>query len=139
MLIARMESNPEDFEYGGRMYAVAASRDLSPRDAKAIDNARNELLLEPALAQRVITALVAPTEKVEQAYKPFHSTGTSGQQLAATGIQAGTWVDSRAVYGSQMGQGQLSVDSGGPYQTLVIGKERIDERFVSTVKSKLGL
>jgi len=70
MLIQRMQTNPEDFDYGGKLYRMAEQAQMSARDKKACSAAHDEYIKEPRLMAEVLKALlVQPEEDVERAYR----------------------------------------------------------------------
>ena len=70
MLIQRMQTHPEDFDYGGKLYRVTEQAQMSARDKKACSAAHDEYIREPRLMAEVLKALlVQPEEDVERAYR----------------------------------------------------------------------
>lgn len=72
MLIARMKTNPEDFDYGGRFYRVRTAIEqtsdpagwISPRDFEALTEAYGRLILEPKFSEWVYGEIFNPKEDV---------------------------------------------------------------------------
>jgi len=70
MLIERMKTNPEDFNYGGKLYRAVDAERLSVRDLKAYNDAHDRYIKEPALMVSVLQALlVQPDEDEMSKYK----------------------------------------------------------------------
>jgi hypothetical protein len=78
MLIERMQTHPEDFGYGGKLYRLLDIEQMSTRDMKAFKDAHDRYIKEPNLMARVLEALLAQPEKEEK-----------NKVIAARGYQAG--------------------------------------------------
>lgn len=80
MLIQRMQTNPEDFNYGGKLYRMAEQAQMSARDKKACSDAHDEYIKEPRLMAEVLKALLVQPEeeKVEMTLKTQMRAGTLG-------------------------------------------------------------
>ena len=65
MLIQRMQTNPEDFDYGGKLYRMAEQAQMSARDKKACSAAHDEYIKEPRLMAEVLKALLVQPEENE--------------------------------------------------------------------------
>jgi hypothetical protein len=78
MLIERMQTHPEDFGYGGKLYRVLSGEHLSERDKKAFNDAHDLYIKEPNLMASVLGALLAQPEE-----------GEKNKVIAARGYQAG--------------------------------------------------
>jgi hypothetical protein len=93
MLIERMQTNPEDFHYDGKLYRMTEQVQMSARDKKAYDAAHDLYLLEPALMVRVLETLMAPPEEKEEkvTYKAQgrYGFGINDHQLQGTEV----WID----------------------------------------------
>lgn len=63
MLIERMQTHPEDFDYGGKMYRMAEQAQMSARDKKACTDAHDAYIKEPRLMAEVLKALLAQEER----------------------------------------------------------------------------
>jgi len=66
MLIERMQTNPEDFNYGGKLYRALDAERISARDLKAYNDAHDLYIKEPALMATVLQALLAQPEAKEK-------------------------------------------------------------------------
>lgn len=135
MLIERMHTNPEDFEYGGKLQGIANDGDLSERDRAAIIRAFEELIKEPKLMERVITALLAQPEQEETQYKMYGqarmSINNSGQGLYASGFS-----DPRL----ELGSPGFAVHELKPaHASLQVGQQSLTENMIKTIKQKMGL
>lgn len=62
-MIDRMQTNPEDFDYGGKLYRMAEQVQMSARDKKAISEAHDEYIKEPRLMAEVLKALLVQPEE----------------------------------------------------------------------------
>ena len=74
MLIERMQTHPEDFNYGGKLYRALDAERLSARDMKAYNDAHDRYIKEPALMVTVLQALLVQPEDekrevIERAYQ----------------------------------------------------------------------
>lgn len=78
MLIERMQTHPEDFGYGGKLYRLLDIEQMSTRDMKAFKDAHDRYIKEPNLMARVLEALLAQPEKEDK-----------NKVIAARGYQAG--------------------------------------------------
>jgi len=65
MMIERMKTNPEDFDYGGKLYRMAEQAQMSARDKKACSAAHDEYIKEPRLMAEVLKALLVQPEENE--------------------------------------------------------------------------
>jgi len=63
MLIERMQTHPEDFNYGGKLYRALDAERLSARDMKAYNDAHDRYIKEPALMVTVLQALLVQPEE----------------------------------------------------------------------------
>jgi hypothetical protein len=66
MLIERMQTNPEDFGYGGRLYHMYENKKVSARDGEALYKAHDKYVLEPRLMVQVLETLLAQPEQPEE-------------------------------------------------------------------------
>lgn len=96
MLIERMKTNPEDFDFGGKLYSVHERRHMSARDKDAVLDAYDKYIVEPKFMAEVLTALTAPVETEEQAFKAYTSGRSGGKSMLGNAV-----IDSRAIYGNQ--------------------------------------
>ena len=71
MLIERMQTNPEDFNYNGKLRGAYDGAMMSSRDKKALNDAHDRYIKEPQLMVSVLEALTAQPEKDEAIYKPY--------------------------------------------------------------------
>lgn len=96
MIIARMQTNPEDFAYGGKLYRVGETSALSARDRVVVNAAHDEYIKEPNLMAEVLKALLVQPEKEETGtvqYRPAMTFDSSGN-LGITGTTANNmWFD----------------------------------------------
>lgn len=92
MMIERMQTHPEDFNYGGKLYRVTEQGQMSARDRKAFNEAHDKYILEPNLMVMVLTALMAEPEKEDKKMVKFRT-----QERYNTGF-----TDSRGLYGSAL-------------------------------------
>jgi hypothetical protein len=81
MLIERMQTNPEDFNYGGKLYKVMDQSHMSARDMRAFSDAHDLYIKEPALMGSVLQALLAQPVAKEK-----------NEVIAARAYQAGLGV-----------------------------------------------
>ena len=65
MLIERMQTNPEDFNYGGKLYRVTEKAQMSARDLKAYVDAHDTYIKEPRLMVHVLESLLVQPEEEE--------------------------------------------------------------------------
>lgn len=146
MLIERMHTNPEDFEFGGRLRDVATSGELSDRDKTAIRRAYEEMIVEPKLSERVLTALLAPRAEAPRVTHP------GGVFRTQSGFNGTSWTDPAGIYGSplqaqsdqqmyaqRLAQANVAQNMAISSQGLTIGGERLDGGMLRTIKNKLGL
>jgi hypothetical protein len=96
MLIERMQTNPEDFNYGGKLYRALDAERVSARDMKAYNDAHDRYIKEPALMATVLQALLAQPEeeeigmtkfKTQERYamnqiKPFGAASIKGEEVS---------------------------------------------------------
>jgi len=75
MLIERMQTHPEDFNYGGKLYRVLDVERLSVRDLKAYNDAHDKYIKEPTLMVSVLQALLAQPEEEEIGMTKFKTQG----------------------------------------------------------------
>lgn len=107
MIIERMHTHPKDFEDGEFYRFVAHGYAMSARDAAAVQAAYGELILEPKLAQDVITSLMDPQKPVQfREAMRLSSNGNLGiGTTPAWGVAAGTpgvWVDGEQFTGAMI-------------------------------------
>ena len=95
MLIERMKTNPEDFDFGGKLYSVHERRHMSARDKDAVLDAYDKYIIEPKFMAEVLLALTAPVETEEQSFKAYTSGRSSGKSMLGNAV-----IDSRAIYGN---------------------------------------
>ena len=69
MLIERMQTHPEDFNYGGKLYQMYENKHVSARDGEALYKAHDRYIKEPNLMARVLEALLAQPEEEEEKNK----------------------------------------------------------------------
>ena len=96
MLIERMKTNPEDFDFGGKLYSVHERRHMSARDKDAVLDAYDKYIIEPKFMAEVLLALTTPVETEEQSFKAYTSGRSSGKSMLGNAV-----IDSRAIYGNQ--------------------------------------
>jgi hypothetical protein len=65
MLIERMQTNPEDFSYAGKLYRAINTDQMSTRDIRAYNDAHDRYIKEPRLMAEVLKALLVPPEEEE--------------------------------------------------------------------------
>lgn len=70
MIIERMQTNPEDFNYGGKLYSAFENKKVSARDSKALKEAHDLYILEPRLMAQVLESLLAQPEKEDDPRRP---------------------------------------------------------------------
>lgn len=156
ILIERMHSHPEEFAGGFAKLSRFTSHgyNMSERDQKAVQAAYGELLLEPALAEDIITALVVKEEEPAEAMR----LSSSGLGIS-TGTYAHGFSDPRQQYGSPYQQAQQQVIkqqlaaqmTNAAMQThpplklspgvpgLSLDGEHLTGSMVKTIKQKLGI
>ena len=105
-MIERMHSHPEEFAGGYARLSrfTSPGYGMSERDQKAVQAAYGELLLEPALAEDIITALVVKEEEPAEAMR----LSSSGLGIS-TGTYAHGFSDPRQQYGSPYQQAQNQI------------------------------
>ena len=87
MLIDRMRTNPEDFDYGGKLYRMAEQAQMSARDKKACSAAHDEYIKEPRLMAEVLKALLAqPEEDKKMRVGTLGITGTTVNKMWFDGV-----------------------------------------------------
>ena len=96
MMIERMQTHPEDFAQGGKLYRLFDTYRVSDRDREALNAAHDKYIKEPGFMVAVLTALMAEPEKEDWQKVKFRT-----QDRYATGF-----TDSRALYGSELGNAQ---------------------------------
>jgi len=100
MMIERMQTHPEDFNYGGKLYHLSENGSLSKRDRKALDEAHDKYLKEPELMVWVLGTLMKPDDPEKDERMPKFT--TSGRYGMAMGQN-----DPRLLYGNAIkGAGQ---------------------------------
>ena len=147
MLIERMHTNPEDFEYGGKLHGIVNDRDLSERDHTAIVRATEELVKEPKLMEKVITALLAQPEQEETAYKTYGQARMSINSSGQLGIGTTPSNYAQGLYASGFSDPRLAQGSPGfaihelqPHKaSLQVGQQTLTESTIKAIKQKLGL
>jgi hypothetical protein len=97
MLIERMQTHPEDFMYGGKLYRMTEQAQMSARDKKAYNAAHDLYLLEPQLMARVLEKLLAQPDEDERMPK-------------LTAQRMGQY-DPRLIYGNAMAGEIVEYDS----------------------------
>jgi hypothetical protein len=75
MLIERMQTHPEEFAYGGKLYRVTEQAQMSARDMKAYIDAHDLYIKEPALMATVLQALLAQPEEEDIGLVKFKTQG----------------------------------------------------------------
>ena len=110
MLIQRMQTHPEDFDYGGKLYRMAEQAQMSARDKKACSAAHDEYIKEPRLMAEVLKALLVQPEeeKVEMTYRPAMTLDSSGNLgIGTQGRYATGHMDARGLWAAPVkGEGQ---------------------------------
>jgi hypothetical protein len=162
MIIERMNSHPEEFAGGFAKLNrfTSPGYGMSKRDQQAVQAAYGELILEPALAEDIITALVVKEEEPTEAMR----LGPSGLGIGAaqSGLYARGYSDPRQQYGSPyqqaLNQNQLQIQqqlaaqmTNAAMQThpplklspgvpgLSLDGEHLTGSMVKTIKQKLGI
>ena len=97
MMIERMQTNPEDFESGGKMYRVFDGGPKSARDTVALKAAYDQHIKEPQLMAAVLVALTAPEETEEQVIRAYSAGRGGGKSVLGTNA-----IDPRALYGNHV-------------------------------------
>ena len=101
MLIERMQTNPEDFNYGGKLYRVTENAQMSARDKKAISEAHDTYIKEPRLMVHVLESLLVQPEEenVKMTYRPAMTLGSSGNLgIGTQGRYATGHMDARGLW-----------------------------------------
>ena len=97
MMIERMQTNPEDFEIGGKLYRVYEHARMSARDKDAVLDAYDLYIVEPKLMADVLVALTASEEnEMEKEIIRAYSAGRGGGKS----VLGNAVIDSRAIYGN---------------------------------------
>ena len=81
MLIERMQTHPEDFGYGGKLYQMYENKHASARDGEALYKAYDLYIKEPALMASVLQALLVQPEKEEMRAGSLGITGTTVNKM----------------------------------------------------------
>lgn len=98
MIIARMQTNPEDFNYGGKLYRMTEQAQMSARDLKAYNDAHDLYILEPRLMVSVLEALMAqPEENGTVKFRPAMTLDSAGN--FGLGVSPSVWGTSIAQAG----------------------------------------
>ena len=124
MMIERMQTNPEDFGIGGKLYRVYENHRMSVRDKKAVGDAYGEYIIEPQLMAAVLVALTAP--EVEEEFVKYNA-----QNRYALGSGPN---DPKMLYGVPIkGEGQSIYDANThTYQSTatqqIISHEMIEQQ-----------
>ena len=69
MMIERMQTHPDDFKYGGKLYYLhhmSENGDLSKRDRVALNEAHDKYIKEPNLMVWVLETLMKPDAPKEE-------------------------------------------------------------------------
>ncbi|CAB4123613.1 hypothetical protein UFOVP48_45 [uncultured Caudovirales phage] len=85
MLIERMQTHPEDFKYGGKLYRVLNGEQLSERDKKVYNDAHDKYIKEPALMASLLQALLVQPEENEVEMTTFKNQGRYATGMGVTG------------------------------------------------------
>ena len=96
MMIERMQTHPDDFAQGGKLYRLVDTGRVSNRDREALQAAHDKYIKEPGLMVAVLTALMAEPENEDANTVKFRTQGRY-----ATGF-----TDTGALYGSPFGDAQ---------------------------------
>lgn len=103
MMIERMQTHPEDFNYGGKLYHLSENGSLSKRDRKALDEAHDKYLKEPNLMVWVLETLMKPDDpKEDDRVLKFKAQGRYAVGLGPN--------DPRLLYGNAMAGGIVEYD-----------------------------
>lgn len=98
MMIERVRTNPEDFDYGGKLYRMAEQAQMSARDKKACSAAHDEYIKEPRLMAEVLKALlVQPEENGTVKFRPAMTLDSAGN--FGLGVSPSVWGTSIAQAG----------------------------------------
>jgi len=162
MLIARMKTNPEDFNYNGKFYrvieAVRAGAPyqgwISTRDTAALRAAYEANIQEPEFTEWVYGEIFNPKEP-EPATAKMYTQNLAGSMMQAKnavagGVLQGAFTDPRGIYGSPLQNAALvgasplqgaalTVNANAGNPTLTLGNTTISESMLSQIKNKLGL
>ena len=90
MMIERMQTHPEDFAQGGKLYHLFDTYRVSNRDREALNAAHDKYIKEPGFMVAVLTALMAEPEKEDKKMV----------KVRAQGRYATGFTDAGALYGS---------------------------------------
>lgn len=145
MLIARMQTNPEDFDYGGRFYRVRSALEqtqdcagwISPRDFEALLEAYGRLILEGRFSEWVYGEIFNPKEPepVQNLYAQMQGQKAQIQsQLAQQMRNSAMWNGTVPLQGAAL---TVNANAGNP--TMTLGNTMIDESMLKKIKTKLGL
>jgi hypothetical protein len=144
MLIERMKTNPEDFEYGGRFYKIGiavqqagpeVSGWISPRDLEALIEAYGHLILEPKFTEWVYEEIFNPKEPepmINMYQAQAQGQKAQMQQAMLNSTRSGMYTTS-ALQGIGMWQGAV------PSNSITLGNTSLDESMLQKIKNKLGL
>lgn len=117
MMIERMQTHPEDFNYGGKLYHLSENGSLSKRDRKALDEAHDKYLKEPNLMVWVLETLMKPDDPKEDERMPK----LTAQSRYAVGLN-----DPRLIYGNVIkGEGGHAVTYDPNTYNPAINQQRI--------------
>jgi hypothetical protein len=151
MLIERMKTNPDDFNFGGRFYKVrsvleqehAASGWISPRDLEALREAYGHLILEPKFSEWVYGEIFNPKEPepVQNMYAQMQGQRAQMQNslLQGTGMYS-TAIGSAGISNASTNpSGVLTVNANSANPTITLGQTTLSESMLGQIKNKLGL
>lgn len=155
MLIARMQTNPEDFDYGGKFYRVRSALEqtqdcagwISPRDFEALLEAYGRLILEGRFSEWVYGEIFNPKEPDVAAQNIYAQAQMQGQkaqiqsQLAQQMRNSAMWngtVPPQGIYGNAI-QNNLSSSPESWTVSVAPPSPPSDPSYIEKLKTKLGL
>lgn len=155
MLIERMKTNPEDFNFGGKFYKVrsvleqthAAVGWISPRDFEALLEAYGRLILEPKFSEWVYGEIFNPKEPepLQNIYAQMQGQRAQMQNAMQSSLLQGTGMYSTAIGSAGIANastkpgGVLTVNANSGNPTITLGQTTLTESMLGQIKSKLGL
>lgn len=153
MLIARMKTNPEDFQYGAKFYRVVKALEdgqqwISRRDRDALRRAYDMNIVEGDFTEWVYGEIFNPKETEPDLQSKYanalgQSMMNTKNAIAGQVLMGGGWTDPNAVYGSAL-QGvsvsnNLSSSPGSWTVSAAPPSPPLDPSYIEKLKTKLGL
>jgi hypothetical protein len=156
MLIARMKTNPEDFQYGAKFYRVVKALEdgqqwVSRRDRDALRRAYDMNIVEGDFTEWVYGEIFNPKE-IEPDIQSKYANALGQSMMGTKNAIAGQVLQNSAMWnGTVPAQGAIvsklsskpeswTVSTGaGHSHSLTLGNTKHDESMLQKMKNKLGL